>query len=244
MIDWYRTQFIDTGRSTALWMLIGFVTTYAVTRAITVHIRARKKRDDGHSGKAVKDVYIGGVHIHHQVWGILLLIATGLLEFRFHPGSPWQEVLGALFGAGAALALDEFALWLYLDDVYWTDEGRKSIDAVMVALVVGFALVTESAPFGVQSSGDGTTGLASVFVVVLVNVVFTVVCLVKGKLATGIIGLPVPLVALIGAFRLAKPTSFWARRFYKPGKMARAHKRFGARQQRRHERLRRLVGGV
>ncbi|HEY2296740.1 MAG TPA: hypothetical protein VGH43_03340 [Jatrophihabitans sp.] len=233
----------DTGRSTALWMLIGFVTTYAVTRAITVHIRARKLRNDEPSGKAVKDIYIGGVHIHHQVWGILALIATGLLEFRFHPGSPWGDVLGALFGAAAALALDEFALWLHLDDVYWTKEGRKSIDAVMVALVISFALLADSSPFGVETKREGTTGLASVFGVMAINMVFTVMCLLKGKLATGIISLPVPLIAVIGALRLAKPTSFWARRFYKAGKMTHAHKRFGPRQQRRHERLRRLVGG-
>ena len=244
MLDWYRTHLVDTGRSTALWMLIGLVTTYAVTRAITVHIRARNLRDDGRSRRAVKDVYIGGVHIHHQVWGILLLMATGLLEFRFHPDSPWRDVLGALFGAGAALALDEFALWLHLDDVYWTEEGRKSIDAVMVALVVGFALLADSSPFGVESSGAATTGFASVFAVVAVNMVFTFVCLLKGKLATGVIGVPVPLVAVIGAFRIAKPTSFWARRFYKPAKMSRAQKRFGPLQQRRHERLRRIVGGV
>lgn len=212
MLDWYQTHVADTGRSAALWMLIGLLTTYAVTRAITVHIRARNLRGDGRGGGAVKDVYIGGVHIHHQVWGILLLMATGLLEFRFHPGSPWQEVLGALFGAGAALALDEFALWLHLDDVYWTEEGRKSIDAVMVALVVGFALLADSSPFGVDTSAEGGTGFASVFSVVAVNMVFSVVCLLKGKLATGVIGLPVPLVALIGAFRLAKPASFWARR--------------------------------
>ena len=64
----------------------------------------------------------------------------------------------------------------------------------------------------------------------------------KGKLATGIIGLPLPLVSLVGAIRLAKPDSFCARRFYNPTKLARAHKRFGAGQQRRHERMRSLLG--
>ena len=223
-------------------MLLGYVTVYAVTRAVTVRIRARSLRGKQRGGGPVKDVYIGGVHVHHQVWGILLLLATGLLEFRFHPGSPWRDVLGALFGAGAALALDEFALWLHLDDVYWTEEGRKSIDAVMVALVVGFALLVGSSPFGVDDSA-AATGYAVVFAVLAVNLAYTVVCLLKGKLATGIIGLPVPVVAVIGAFRLAKPGSFWARRFYRPATMARAQKRFGPPWQRRQERLRRLVGG-
>lgn len=51
------------------------------------------------------------------------MLVTGLLVFRFSPESPWLEALPALFGAGAALALDEFALWLHLDDVYWSAEG-------------------------------------------------------------------------------------------------------------------------
>ena len=243
MLDWYRTQFVDSGRSSALWMLIGFVVTYAVTRAVTVHIRAQKLRNDGGGGGAVKDVYIGGVHIHHQVWGILLLMSAGLFEFRYHPGSPGRDVLGALFGVGAALTLDEFALWLHLDDVYWTEEGRKSIDAVMVALVVGVALLVSTAPFGLHADRRETAGFAIVFVIIALNVGWSILCLLKGKLATGIIGLPVPVVSIVGAFRLAKPTSFWARRYYRPKKLDRAAERFGPEQQRRQEKLRRLVGG-
>src|SRR5215472_19304588 len=121
---------------------LGFLVTYSLTRWITRRIRARSAGQQAQQGdSAIKDVYIGGVHIHHQVWGMLLVLVTGLLEFRFRPGSPWQEVLAALFGAGAALMLDEFALSLYLKDVYWTREGRKSIDAVMVASAIGLALL-------------------------------------------------------------------------------------------------------
>jgi hypothetical protein len=102
MLHWYQTNLAHTGRSAALWMLIGFLATYAITRGVTVHIRSRSLRNPGRTDGAVKDVYIGGVHIHHQVWGILLLLSIGLIEFRFHPASPWRDVLGALFGCGAA----------------------------------------------------------------------------------------------------------------------------------------------
>ena len=42
---------------------------------------------------------------------------TGLLQFRYNPEAPWSEVFAALFGVGAALTLDEFALWLHRDDI-------------------------------------------------------------------------------------------------------------------------------
>ena len=140
MWNWYVENVVGTGRSAALWMLVGFVVTYAVTRTITVRIRNRKDSGTGDEAGPIKDVHIGGVHVHHQVWGILLVLVVGLLTFRFRPESPWVEVLATLFGVGAALALDEFALWLHLEDVYWSEEGKKSIDAVMIAAVFGLVL--------------------------------------------------------------------------------------------------------
>lgn len=230
MVEWYQDYVVASGRSAALWMLLGFLVAYTVTRAITLRIRARSERspapvDDDGSGGLIGDIHIGGVHVHHQVWGILLVLLTGLLEFRYSPGSPWQEVLAALFGVGAALALDEFALWLHLEDVYWTQEGRKSIDAVMIAVVVGIALLVGSAPLGLDSS-TSDLGWIAVAVVVVIHVCYTVVCLLKGKLVTGLVGLAMTTFSLVGAIRLAKPESFWARRFYGPAKMERATARF------------------
>ena len=76
----------------------------------------------------------GGTHVHHLVWGIALLIAVGyvwLLEVGV--GSSWIASLTAvLFGVGAALTLDEFALWLNLQDVYWERQGRVSVDVVLI----------------------------------------------------------------------------------------------------------------
>jgi len=62
----------------------------------------------------------------------VLVLVAALLEFAYQPDSPGQEILGAVFGAGAALTLDEFALWLHLEDVYWQREGRESVRAVLM----------------------------------------------------------------------------------------------------------------
>jgi hypothetical protein len=84
-------------------------------------------------------VMMGGRHIHHLVWGILLLLAVGYLELgefgrRGTPGSIFMSrLISILYGMGAALTLDEFALWLNLDaNAYWSHEGRSSIDAVVL----------------------------------------------------------------------------------------------------------------
>ena len=65
----------------------------------------------------------GGLHIHHLVFGIVLMMVAGFLGFAIQPDSPWLEILAGLFGIGVGLTLDEFALWLYLEDVYWSEEG-------------------------------------------------------------------------------------------------------------------------
>ena len=88
------------------------------------------------------NVSTGGLHIHHLVWGILLLLVVGYVWLiEVGTGSNWIASVSAIaYGAGAALALDEFALWLNLQDVYWTNAGRQSIDAVVIfisALSVG-----------------------------------------------------------------------------------------------------------
>jgi hypothetical protein len=83
-------------------------------------------------------VVVRGRHIHHLVWGILILLLVGygwLLDLgRSHsPTSIFLSRLMAVsYGAGAALTLDEFALWLNMEpDAYWSSAGRMSIDAVI-----------------------------------------------------------------------------------------------------------------
>src|SRR5262245_15245269 len=230
-------------------MLIAFVITFMITRLITRHIRSQSAGGDAEAGPEdaglVGDIHIGGVHIHHQVWGILLILVSAVLEFAYQPGSPWAEVLGALFGVGAALTLDEFALWVHLDDVYWSEEGRKSIDAIVVAACIGAALLIGTAPSGVDDNVS-QDGLASIAITVLITICFALVAVLKGKLAFGLIGLFITPFAIVGAIRLAKPDSPWARRRYRnrPQKQAKSRLRYGERRQARIDRLRDLLGGA
>ena len=244
MITWYRETILETGRSGVLWMLIAFVITFAVTRWITRRIRARGPAEEGDETGLVGDIHIGGVHIHHQVWGILLILGAAVLEFAYRPDTPWLEVLGAVFGIGAALTLDEFALWVHLDDVYWSQEGRKSIDAVIVAACIGGALVIGTAPFGVDDTVP-QEGLVGLCITVLVTVALALVTVLKGKLAFGLLGLFVPVFSIAGAIRLAKPDSPWAKWRYtaRPKKLARSQRRYGERRQQRMDRIRDLLGG-
>lgn len=244
MLDLYRSAIVDSGRSAALWMMIGFLVTYIITRRITRKIRARNTAEVvADASGPIKDIHIGGVHVHHQVWGILLVLITGMLEFRFQPSSPWVEILAALFGIGAALALDEFALWLHLEDVYWSDEGRKSIDAVMVAVVLGIVLLIGAAPAGATSSSTKDQAAWVVVGLVVIHVGYVILCLLKGKIVTGLVGFFVPILGLIGAIRLAKPESFWAKRWYGEKKLARATAR-NAEFDERREALRDRFGGA
>lgn len=252
-MDWYQQFFVDTGRAAALWALIGFLVTFAVTRTITRRIRDKAEQrppvagaagSDAEAGSGgLRNVYIGGVHIHHQVWGILLVLVTGLLQIRYDPDPPLAEILGALFGAGAALTLDEFALWVDLDDVYWGAEGRKSIEAIMVAAAIGGVLLVQADPFGIGDEGDVHPATWAYVTGIAVQLALAGVCIVKGKLATGIIGAVLPIVGIVGAVRLAKPSSLWARRWYSEAKSGRAQRRFGPAYQSRQDRIRDLLGG-
>lgn len=69
-----------------------------------------------------------GVHVHHMVPGLLLILLSGLLDLSGRAAT----IRAALFGTGAALVLDEFALILNLADVYWAPQGRESIDAIVI----------------------------------------------------------------------------------------------------------------
>ncbi|MET9021485.1 hypothetical protein ABZV93_15995 [Actinopolymorpha sp. NPDC004070] len=76
------------------------------------------------------------------------LIRAATAEFAYRPGPPAQQVEAVIFAAGAALTLDEFALWLYLEDVYWTAEARRSVGAVLVAAMIGILFVPLVAMIG------------------------------------------------------------------------------------------------
>jgi len=128
----YQDEIVDTGNQPLLFMLIAFGVTFGITRFITHSIRAERFTWLG-------DVEAGDTHIHHLVWGIILLLGAGVTAVVLQPP---LELTAVVFGIGAALTLDEFALWLHLDDVYWSEKGRQSVDAVIVfAIVTGFMLI-------------------------------------------------------------------------------------------------------
>jgi hypothetical protein len=175
------------------------------------------------------NVEVGGTHIHHLVWGILLLLISGWIGVTVAPDSPWHEILAVLFGIGAGLTLDEFALWLNLRDVYWEKEGRRSIDAVIVAVcLTGFVLVGFTA--WVDVAEDVEEGVfAIVGFVGITGIVLAMVNAAKEKLGMALASLLVPVVGLVGAVRLARPTSVWAR-LYGERKLERARARFAGRE--------------
>lgn len=162
----------------------------------------------------------GGLHIHHLVFGIFAMMLAGFLQFALAPPEPWVYVLAALFGIGAGLTLDEFALWLRLEDVYWSQEGRESVDAVVVAVVFGGLVLVGLSPLEVE----GVRSWWAIGLVGSFNLGLVAISILKGKLITGIVGLFVAPVGLVGALRLAKPDSPWAHRRYgdDPAKLARA----------------------
>ena len=200
------------------WMVLAFLLTFLTTRLVTRAIRTGRG--------PFRDASVGGVHLHHEVYGIFLLLGTGTVEFTYRPGPPWLQLLAVLFGVGAALTLDEFALWLRLEDVYWSREGRSSVDAVLMALVVGGLLLVGANPF----DADDTGGEVLLWITVAVNLLVALAAILKGRAVLGVVGVFVPLVALAGAVRLARPHSPWARRWYRPGsrRRARAEARFPA----------------
>ncbi len=184
----------------------------------------------------------GGLHLHHLVWGIVLILLAGFLGFALNPVSPWNEILAGLFGVGAGLTLDEFALWIYLRDVYWAQEGRTSLDAVIVAAVIGGMVLLGLAPFNVA---DNRSSIASLSTAVSISFGLATLAILKGKPLLGLAGVFFPLFSLVGAIRLASPTSIWARWFYKPGsrRMRRSAARF-ARIRARRNRLSNVLAGA
>jgi hypothetical protein len=198
-------------RVVVAWMLGAFLLTFLTTRFVTRAIRTGRG--------PFRDASVGGVHLHHEVYGIFLLLGTGLVDLTYRPDGTWRLVLAVLFGVGAALTLDEFALWLHLEDVYWSEEGRSSIDAVLIALVVGGLLLVGANPFDAQE----LPGDVPVAITVTVNLAFALVAVLKGRTVLGVVGVFVPAVAAVGALRLARPRSFWARRWY-PAGSARRHR--------------------
>ncbi|MEU5429916.1 hypothetical protein AB0H73_30580 [Streptomyces olivoreticuli] len=221
MDHWLARNIVEPGKLPLLLALTAFVLTFLVTRVITRLIRAGRG--------PFRNIRPGGLHVHHVVPGIVLMVVGGfgaVAEGRHGFGA---SVSAVLFGTGAGLVLDEFALVLHLDDVYWTEQGRKSVEVVvMTAALVGLVL-SGFLPFGVNElTPDELQNRSIVVTNFVANFLIALFALAKGKPRIAVIGCVVPLVALIGAVRLARPGSPWARRFYRNRPRARRKARVRA----------------
>ena len=203
-----------TGREPLLLLLTASLFTFAVTRSYT---RLARLRGWG-SGR------VGDVHLHHMVAGNVLVMVCGLLEIAFQPHDIGVDLLAVGFGIGAAFMLDEFALSVHLRDVYWTAEGRHSIEVSIMWVLLGLLLLTGISPFGIHDSTEIPRIIG--FAVVALNIVLSCVTCLKGKLTLGLLSIFLPPVGLVTAVRLARPRSIWAQRFYGKEKTRRARERF------------------
>ena len=215
----YDRAIVDTGRQAEFLYFVSFLLTFAFIRTSAHMIRAQVSWWPG-------NVTVGGTHIHHLVWGILLLLIMGYVGVAIAPPSPWHEIVTVLFGVGTGLTLDEFALWLNLKDVYWSEQGRRSIDAVIVAATIaGMVLVGFAAWVDVATEVEDAV-FAFVGAFGLVAILFALVNLAKEKFVTAVVGLFFLPVGVVGALRLGRPHSLWAR-LYGERKKQRATERFG-----------------
>lgn len=220
--DFWNDQLVANDRQWLFLVFAGLVISFGFIRLSTRLMRSPKV--PWWPGSVVSD---GGVHVHHLVFGIVLMIAAGSISFAGFAVTPLYEICAFLFGVGIGLTIDEYALWLHLDDVYWAEEGRQSVDAaVIVVAFLGMALIGVR-PFDVDST-DAATVVISILLIGL-GIALVGICLLKQRLWHGVIGLFFLPLAVYGACRLAKPASWWAKRYYgerNPAKQTRSERRF------------------
>jgi len=130
----YLYGIVAQGKQQAFALTVAFLVTFGLVRLITYSVRY-PWLPFCHNIRTP-----GGVHVHHMVPGMLLVLVSGYFGLVLSEDR-WSGLLAILFGIGAALVLDEFALWLRLADVYWEPEGRESIDAVVLAAGLGILYI-------------------------------------------------------------------------------------------------------
>jgi hypothetical protein len=202
------------GTGAAFLVLVAFLISF-----LAIRTSARLTRSVSWWPGGVKS---GDVHIHHLVWGICLMMFSGFLAFAMPLEWPWWHIFAITFGIGVGFTLDEFALWVRLKDVYWSEEGRTSLDAVVVAAAFAALVVLGTNPFGL----DDPASISGTAVAVTVILGLAVICFLKGRVLLGVVGVFIPVVVFVGAVRLAHPSSPWARRRYNAKRLEEARDRF------------------
>ena len=229
-----RLDFITHGRLPLLCCLVAFILTFFVTRTIVRYIRRHSDSDAPRKWWQPRNIGHGSLHIHHVVIGVILVMVSGvsMVTLAVDGGVPEFTVASIFFGIGAALVLDEFALILHLEDVYWAEDGRTSVDAVFAAVAVAGLLILGFNPLSFFDVGiwrdDHTLAVrAAVVGLAVLTLLLAVIVLMKGKVWTGLVGMFITPLLFIGAIRLSRPHAPWARWRYtdRPRKMHRALER-------------------
>src|SRR5690606_30572110 len=189
---WFDDQIVATGRLPLFCFFAGMALGFLLVRLSVRMIRAGVRWWPG-------NINHDGIHVHHMVFGVVLMVAAGVASLAVPPDlTGWRAVIGAVFGVGTVLVLDEFALILHLRDVYWSQQGRISVDAVFVVLAVTGMLLVGVHPFVVEDTelvvGDRTLDGAWALLPLGLLLATGVVTMLKGKVWTGLLGLFVPLL--------------------------------------------------
>jgi hypothetical protein len=233
---------LEDGHEQAVFLvLVGFIGSFAFIRMSTRIIRSESV--SWWPGNVESE---SGVHVHHLVFGIVTMMIAGTLGFVADGRAPYTEICALGFGIGVGLTIDEFALWVHLEDVYWEREGRSSIDATVIAAAAMLLIVLGANPLTIDS-GTPAVVITSVLATLLVFAMVAI-CFLKGRIMHGVVGFFVFPIAIYGACRIGKPDSAWGRRRYgerRPKKQVKAEGRFppGRRTERFKEAFRDMVGG-
>ena len=188
----------EPGSGAAFLVLLAFMISFLFIRTSARMIRAQVSWWPGNVETS------SGLHLHHLVWGISLMLLSGFVAFALEtPADPWYQLAALGFGFGAGLTFDEFALWVNLEDVYWAQQGRVSLDAVVLVTVFMGLVVIGTEPFGLE--GGEAPALAAL--TVAQAFVLSIISFMKGRIGLGTLAIFIPFLGLWGALRLGKPTS-------------------------------------
>ncbi len=224
MGSWFDATILEPGRLPLFCFFVLFLLTFGFIRFSVRMIRAQVSWWPG-------NITPGGLHIHHVVFGTVAMVIGGVAGIAVPPEPiVWPSICASVFGIGTALVLDEFAMILHLEDVYWAETGRLSVDAVFVAAAVTGLVLLGGIPVVDDLASLRTLGgsfVPGLILVLVINFTLAAITLLKGKMWTGLIGLFVPFLLWAGAIRLARPHSVWARRRYgtRPRKLEKARRR-------------------
>ena len=223
--DFWNDQLVAHDRQWVFLVLLGLLLSFGFIRMSTRLMRS--PRVPWWPGSVVSD---GGVHVHHLVFGIVLMMLAGTISFAGFATNPIYEICAFAFGIG--IGPDDRrvrALGLPRRRLLGQGAGRASVDAAVIAVALHGPRPARHPPVRRRRHGNAGavhrhrssprsswSGRSSI-------------CFLKGRLAHGILGFFVPPLAIYGAFRLGKPDSWWAKRLYgerNPKKQARSEARF------------------